>query len=52
MKTFHKIVQARRARMVTDPNTTDGKWILQSLVNITLGYRISGNTLMYNHAMS
>lgn len=51
MKTFSKIVKTRRSKMITDPNTEEGKWILQSLVNITLNYRISGNTGMFNHAM-
>ena len=51
MRTFHKIVQLRKSQMVTDPDTEEGKWILQSLVSVTLNYRINGPTLMYYHSM-
>lgn len=52
MKTLNTILKARKARMVSDPNTEEGKWILQALVNIALNYKLSGNIGMYNHVIS
>lgn len=51
METFHQIVEARKKCLVVDPNTEEGKWILQSLVNIALNYKITGNIGMYEHCI-
>ncbi len=49
MKTFSKIVKARKKQLVEGLSEQEAKWILQSLVNIALEYRISGNHGMFNH---
>jgi hypothetical protein len=51
MKTFSRIVKARRNTIVADHSPEEHKWMLQSLVNITLGYYLNGNIGMFKHAM-
>jgi len=51
MKTLHLIVSSRKKQLVEGLNEEDKKWILQSLVNVALGYKLSGNIGMFNHVV-
>lgn len=51
MKTFNTIVKSRKNKMYNYNGSEESKWILQSLVNITLNYKLSGNIGMYNHSI-
>lgn len=51
MKTFLKIVSRRKKDLVPCLNEEERKWVLQSLVNITLNYKLTKNYGMYNHVM-
>ena len=51
MKTFSNIVKNRSGKMLDSTVGQERKWILQSLVNITLNYKLSGNMGMYYHSL-